>query len=57
MGGAWNDFEGGIPWTEFDTTVNEIGYVVDNIQSWISDGFKPMSIGSTIDWVEQMEES
>ena len=57
LGGAWNDFEGGIPWTEFDTTVNEIGYVVDNIQSWISDGFKPMSIGSTIDWVAQMEES
>ena len=57
LGGAWNDFEGGIPWTEFDTTVNEIGYVVDNNQSWISDGFKPMSIGSTIDWVAQMEES
>jgi|TARA_B100001250_G_scaffold96148_1_gene80409 adenylate kinase len=57
LGGPWNEFEGGLPWTEFDTTVNEIGSVVDNIQSWISDGFKPMSIGSTIDWVAQMGES
>jgi len=57
LGGAWNDWDGSVPWTEFDTTASEIGSVVDNIESWISDGFKPMRLGSTIDWVAHMEES
>tara|TARA_Y100001970_G_scaffold246516_1_gene314513 strand:+ start:2553 stop:3098 length:546 start_codon:yes stop_codon:yes gene_type:complete len=57
LGGAWNDWDERLPWTEFDTTAEEIGSVVDKIERWISDGFKPMSIGSTIDWVAHMEES
>ncbi|MBP51345.1 MAG: NMP kinase [Euryarchaeota archaeon] len=57
MGGSWNDSDGGVPWTEFDTTASEVVSVVDEIEEWASDGFKPKSLGSTIDWVARMEES
>ena len=57
MGGSWNDSDGEIPWTVFDTTASEIVSIVDGIEEWASDGFKPKSLGSTIDWVARMEES
>ena len=57
MGGSWNDSNDSVPWTEFDTTASEIVSIVDEIEEWVSDGFKPKSLGSTIDWVARMKES
>ena len=56
LGGAWNEREGGSAWNEFDTTDSDVASVVESLSHWISDGFKPASPGSVIDWVARMEE-
>ena len=56
LGGAWNEREGGSAWIEFDTTDRDVSSVVESLSHWISDGFKPASPGSVIDWVARMEE-
>jgi len=56
LGGAWNERERGSAWIEFDTTDSDVSSVVESLSHWISDGFKPASPGSVIDWVARMEE-
>ena len=56
LGGAWNERERGSAWIEFDTTNSDVASVVESLLHWISDGFKPASPGSVIDWVARMEE-
>ena len=56
LGGAWNERERGFAWIEFDTTNSDVASVVESLLHWISDGFKPASPGSVIDWVARMEE-
>ena len=56
LGGAWNEREGDAPWGEFDTSECSVDSVVASLSDWISDGFKPNSPDSLIDWVASMEE-
>tara|TARA_B100000214_G_scaffold225471_2_gene164120 strand:+ start:15284 stop:15892 length:609 start_codon:yes stop_codon:yes gene_type:complete len=51
LGGVWNEREGEIPWTEFDTSYDEPVVIVSKIIAWIADGFKPTSPEDVIDWV------
>ena len=52
IGGAWNEYEPGIPWTEFDTSDIDPESIVERIRSWISDGFKHDGPDTAIDWIE-----
>ncbi|HII35422.1 MAG TPA: AAA family ATPase [Candidatus Thalassarchaeaceae archaeon] len=53
IGGAWNEYDSSVPWTEFDTSENSAGSIVQLMRTWISDGFKPKTPDSGIDWIEQ----
>lgn len=53
IGGAWNEYAPGIPWTEFETSKNSPESIVGHIRSWISDGFKHDAPDTTIDWIER----
>ncbi len=53
IGGPWNQYESAVPWTEFDTSEVSAESVVQQIRAWISDGFKPKTPDSTIDWIEE----
>ena len=53
IGGAWNEYNSSVPWTEFDTSENSAESIVQLIRAWISDGFKPKTPDSGIDWIEQ----
>ncbi len=52
IGGAWNEYNPNIPWTEFETSKNSPVSIVGLIRSWISDGFKHDAPDTAIDWVE-----
>ena len=54
IGGAWNEYEEGFPWIEFDTTASDAESIVASITVWIADGFKPASRSPEIDWIERM---
>jgi len=56
LGGAWNEREGDSPWSEFDTTTEDVDSVVKSILAWISDGFKPASPEGVIDWIARMDD-
>ncbi|HII43034.1 TPA: AAA family ATPase [Candidatus Thalassarchaeaceae archaeon] len=56
LGGAWNEREGDSPWSEFDTTTEDVDSVVKSILAWISDGFKPTSPEGVIDWIARMDD-
>ena len=56
IGGAWNEYEDGFPWIEFDTTASDAESIVASINGWIADGFKPVSQSPGIDWIERMED-
>lgn len=56
IGGAWNEYEEGFPWIEFDTTASDAESIVASINGWIADGFKPVSSSPEIDWIERMED-
>lgn len=53
IGGPWNEYHAVIPWTEFDTTESPTESIVKLIQAWISDGFKPKTPDTGIDWIEE----
>tara|TARA_B110000014_G_scaffold256741_1_gene240279 strand:- start:3861 stop:4406 length:546 start_codon:yes stop_codon:yes gene_type:complete len=55
IGGAWNEYDSSVPWTEFDTSEIPVESIVEHIRSWISDGFKPKTPNSALDWIEQGE--
>lgn len=55
IGGAWNEREGHLPWVEFDTSADSVECIVATLHDWISDGLKPMSPRSAIDWVSVQE--
>ena len=56
IGGAWNEYEEGFPWTEFDSSAIDAESIVASITGWIADGFKPVSSSPEIDWIERMED-
>jgi len=56
LGSSWNEREEDIPWIEYDTTENDVHSIVMALSMWISDGFKPNSPISVIDWVSKMED-
>ncbi|MFQ3343594.1 MAG: adenylate kinase [Candidatus Thalassarchaeaceae archaeon] len=56
LGSSWNEREGAIPWNEYDSTTNDVHSIVIALSMWISDGFKPKSPSSVIDWVSELEE-
>ena len=56
LGSSWNERQGDIPWTEFDTTENDVHSILMSLSLWISDGFKPNDPPSVIDWVSKMED-
>jgi len=53
IGGPWNEYHSEVPWTEFDTSEASTESIVKLIRAWISDGFKPKTPDSGIDWIEQ----
>ena len=53
LGGAWNEINPNLPIIEFDTSKKPPDAVVGGIVDWISDGFKPESPSSAIDWIER----
>jgi len=56
LGSSWNERDSEIPWNEYDTTKNDVHSIVMALSLWISDGFKPKSPLSVIDWVSELEE-
>tara|TARA_B110000438_G_C15760784_1_gene627183 strand:- start:727 stop:1296 length:570 start_codon:yes stop_codon:yes gene_type:complete len=56
LGSSWNEKDSEIPWNEYDTTKNDVHSIVVALSLWISDGFKPESPLSVIDWVSELEE-
>jgi adenylate kinase len=56
LGSSWNEKDSEIPWNEYDTTKNDVHSIVMALSLWISDGFKPKSPSSVIDWVSELEE-
>ncbi|MEC7707160.1 MAG: AAA family ATPase [Candidatus Thermoplasmatota archaeon] len=56
IGGSWNEYESGVPWIEFDTSVEGAESVAASISGWIADGFKPTSQSPEIDWIERMSD-
>tara|TARA_Y100000768_G_scaffold334106_1_gene274683 strand:- start:1061 stop:1603 length:543 start_codon:yes stop_codon:yes gene_type:complete len=53
IGGPWNEYHSAVPWTEFDTSKIPAESIVKLIRAWISDGFKPMTPDTGIDWIEE----
>ena len=53
IGGSWNEYHSAVPWTEFDTSENSTESIVKLILAWISDGFKPKTPDTGIDWIEE----
>ncbi|MFL2493647.1 MAG: adenylate kinase family protein [Candidatus Thalassarchaeum sp.] len=56
IGGSWNEYKSGVPWIEFDTSVEGAESVAASISGWIADGFKPNSQSPEIDWIERMSD-
>jgi len=56
IGGVWNEYDSGVPWIEFDTSVKDAESVAASISDWIADGFKPASQSPGIDWIERMSD-
>jgi len=56
LGSSWNERQGDIPWTEYDTTENDVHSILMSLSLWVSDGFKPNTPPSVIDWVSKMED-
>ncbi len=54
IGGAWNEYEEGFPWIEFDSSAIDAESIVASITGWVADGFKPTSRSPEIDWIERM---
>ena len=51
IGGPWNEYNSAVPWTEFDTSKTSAESIVKLIRAWISDGFKPKTPDTGIDWI------
>lgn len=56
IGGPWNDKEISNGWLELDTTESNQNEIVEYILKWITDGFKPTTEDTEIDWIGIMEE-
>jgi adenylate kinase len=56
IGGPWNDKETSNGWLELDTTESNQKEICNHILKWITDGFKPTTENTEIDWIGLMEE-
>ena len=56
IGGPWNDKIGSNGWLELDTSEIKQEAIFESIHSWITDGFKPSTVDTDIDWIGRMEE-
>ena len=56
IGGPWNDKENSNGWLELDTTESNEEVIFESIHNWITDGFKPTTVDTEIDWIGIMEE-
>ena len=53
IGGPWNEYNSAVPCTEFDSSKTSAESIVKLIRAWISDGFKPKTPDTGIDWIEE----
>lgn len=56
IGGPWNDKIGSNGWLELDTSEIKQEAIFESIHSWITDGFKPSTVDTEIDWIQRMED-
>jgi adenylate kinase len=56
IGGPWNDKNDSNGWLELDTSEINQEVIFESIHNWITDGFKPSTVDTEIDWIQRMED-